>query len=282
MATQRVGIVVDSTSDLPQAWLERWNIIVVPAFINWGTESYADDGVAITKPEFYRRLATSQDTPRTSAMPPGLAIDGFSRQLERFEHVVAFSVASQFSSIYNTFVLAAKQVDASRISVYDTGSVSMGHGWQLAAAAEAAERGADPEAVVQAAKDTRARTKLLAVIDTLEFLRRGGRVSYVVAGIGALLQIKPIIDVGEGVVATAARQRTSGKALQALVDMTLAFGQLERLCVIHTANERGAGALRDRLSAVAPADSIIIEATPAIGVHTGPGCLGVAVVKQQR
>jgi DegV family protein with EDD domain len=176
-------------------------------------------------------------------------------------------------------MLAAQQVDPGRVTVYDSGSVSMGLGWQLAAAAEVAERGAPPQEIIQVAESVRSRIKVLAMIDTLEFLRKGGRVSYVVAGLGTLLQIKPIIDVAEGVVNTAQRQRTTGRALQALVDMTLGFGRLDRLAVLHSANEKGAEDLRGRLAAVAPQDSILIEVTPAIGVHTGPGCLGVALVK---
>lgn len=280
MAAQRVGIVADSTSDLPQAWLDKWGVIVVPAFINWGTESYADDGVQITKPEFYRRLATSPDTPRTSAMPPGLALDAIRKQLANHEQVVVFSLASQFSSIYNTFVLAAQQIDPDRVTVYDSGSVSLGLGWQLAAGAEVAATGGSVQDILQAARETRQRVKLFAMIDTLEFLRRGGRVSNVVAGIGTLLQIKPIIDVYEGNVTTVQRQRTSSRALQALIETVLSYAPFERLGILHTANESGAEALKAKLSAVASGDILITEATPGIGVHTGPGCLGVSFVKQ--
>ncbi|MBX3081686.1 MAG: DegV family protein [Anaerolineae bacterium] len=280
MAAQRVGIVADSTSDLPQAWLDKWGVIVVPAFINWGTDSYADDGVQITKPEFYRRLATSPDTPRTSAMPPGLALDAIRKQLANHEQVVVFSLASQFSSIYNTFVLVAQQIDPDRVTVYDSGSVSLGLGWQLAAGAEVAATGGSVQDILQAARETRKRVKLFAMIDTLEFLRRGGRVSNVVAGIGTLLQIKPIIDVYEGNVTTVQRQRTSSRALQALIETVLSYAPFERLGILHTANESGAEALKAKLSAVASGDILITEATPGIGVHTGPGCLGVSFVKQ--
>ena len=280
MAAQRVGLVTDSTNDLPKEWLDKWGVSVVPAFINFGTESYADDGVQITRAEFYRRIASSSETPRTSAMPPGLALDGIRKQLEIHEQVVVFSLASQFSSIYNTFVLAAQQIDPDRVIVYDSGSVSLGLGWQLAAGADVATAGGNVQDILQAARDARQRVKLYAMIDTLEFLRRGGRVSNVVAGIGTLLQIKPIIEVREGMVTTVQRQRTTSRALQALIDTVLSEAPFDRLGILHTANESGAEALKAKLSAVATGDILITEACAGIGVHTGPGCLGVSFVKR--
>ncbi|MBX3061715.1 MAG: DegV family protein [Anaerolineae bacterium] len=278
--TQKVGLVVDSTTDLPQEWLDKWQIVVTPAFINWGSESYPDDGVAFTKAEFYQRLATSPDLPRTSAMPPGLAQEAIKLQLERYEHVVVIGVASQFSSIYNTLKLAAQQIDPNRTTAYDSGSVSMGLGWQVAAGAEVAADGGTPDQVLAAMRSTRERVKLYAAIDTLEFLRRGGRVSTLVAGLGTLLQIKPIIDVHEGEVHTFQRQRTTSRAIAALVEAASAYGPLEKLAVLHSVNYEGAEDLQQRLSAVAPADTIIVEVTPAIGVHVGPKCLGVSFVKK--
>ncbi len=120
------------------------------------------------------------------------------------------------------------------------------------------------------------------MIDTLEFLRRGGRVSGLVAGVGTLLQIKPIIDVHEGVVTTVQRQRTSSRALQALIDSVVSYAPFERLGILHTANESGAEALKAKLSSVATGDVLLMEATPGIGVHTGPGCLGVSFVRQAK
>jgi DegV family protein with EDD domain len=277
---QNVGLVVDSTTDLPKEWLDNWQIVVVPAFINWGDQSYPDDGVAFTKAEFYKRLATASDMPRTSAMPTGLALEAIKLQLERFEHVVVSGVASQFSSIYNTLKLAAEQIDPKRTTVYDSGSVSMGFGWQITAAAAVAAAGGSADEVITAMRRVRERVKLYAMIDTLEFLRRGGRVSNLVAGIGTLLQIKPIIDVHEGEVSTFQRQRTTSRAVAALVEAASAYGPLDKLAVLHSTNLAGAEDLRQRLNAVAPADTIIVEVTPAIGVHTGPGCLGVAFVKK--
>src|SRR5258708_5639944 len=154
------------------------------------------------------------------------------RQLAKAGHVVDFALASQFSSIYNTMRLAAEDVDPQRITVVDSGQVSMGLGWMVVAAAEAAERGAGPEEVIAAALSARERVKLYAAIDTLEYLRRGGRVSSLVASMGTLLQIKPIIEVKNGEVITVSRVRSMTKGVQALIDLAHGQAPLERLAVM--------------------------------------------------
>ena len=276
----RVKLLVDSTTDLPKEWLTKWDIAVLHAYVNFGEESFPDDGVALPRPEFYRRLAAGKGLPRTSAPAPGVAERLIGEQLAKAEHVVAFTVASQFSSIYNTVRLAVEQVDPKRVTVIDSGQVTMALGWMVVAAAEAAERGAGPEEVIAAANKVRERVKLYAAIDTLEYLRRGGRVSYLLAGIGTLLQIKPIIEVKEGIVTTNQRARTMSKAVQALIDLGRAQAPLERLAVLHSNYPEGAGDLLQRLKDIAPADAITVDITTAIGTHAGPGCLGLATVRK--
>ncbi|HLY24769.1 MAG TPA: DegV family protein [Aggregatilineales bacterium] len=276
----RVKLVVDSTTDLPADWLARWDIPVLTPFVNFGEESFPDDGVSLTRAEFYRRLASGKGLPSTSAPAPGLAQELYRRQLKSAEHVVAFSVASQFSSIYNTMRLAAEEVDPKRVTVVDSGQVSMALGWMVSAAAEAAERGAGLEEVIAAALRTRDRVRLYAVIDTLEYLRRGGRVSTLVASLGTLLQIKPIIEVNDGIVTTLQRARTMSRGLQSLIDLAHAQAPLERLAVLHTNYPDGAAALRERLSDIAPENTILVDITTAIGTHVGPNALGVATVRK--
>lgn len=280
MPQQTVKLVMDSTSDIPAEWCQKYDIAIVPAFINWGADSFPDDGRSITRAEFYRRMATDRDLPRTSAMPPGVAIDVIRKQLAYAEHVVVFSLAHQFSGIYNTLVLAAREVDPDRVTVVDTGSVTMSMGWQIVAAAEVAAAGGSKDEVIAASKQVRSRCKLIAVIDTLDNLRRSGRVSSITAGVGTLLQIKPIIEVVDGVVNTVQRVRTSSKAIDTLTDMANAVAPFERVAIIHTNDPQGAQNLKTRLGAIVPSDAILIDATPAIGVHVGPGCLGVAYVKR--
>jgi DegV family protein with EDD domain len=276
----RVKLIVDSTNDLPVEWLARWDVAVLTAFVNFGEESFLDDGIALPKAEFYRRLTTSRVLPSTAAPAPGMAKQHIRQQLEKAEHVVAFTVASQFSSIYNIVRLAAQEVDPERVTVYDSGTVSMGLGWIVAAAAQVAEQGGGVDDVLAAAKSARERTRLYAAIDTLEYLRRGGRVNTLVASLGTLLQIKPIIDVRDGAVTTAQRARTMSRARQVLLDLAHQQMPLERLAVLHTDFPDGAASLRQELADIAPAETLIVDVTTAIGAHIGPGAVGIATVKK--
>jgi DegV family protein with EDD domain len=275
-----VKLMVDSTTDVPLEWLAKWDIPVLTAYVNFGEESFPDDGVSLTRAEFYRRLAAARVLPKTSAPSPGMAQQLLRRQLEKAEHVVAFIVASQFSSLYNTVRLAAQDVDPNRITVVDSGQASMGLGWMVVAAAEAAERGASLDEVLAAAQSTRDRIRLYFTISTLEYLRRGGRVNALVASIGTLLQIKPIIELREGVVTTIQRARTMSRATQAIVDLTYSYAPLERLAVLHTNSPGEATNLLARLMDIAPPDTIAVDVTTAIGAHVGPGGLGIALVKK--
>jgi DegV family protein with EDD domain len=276
----RVKLIVDSTNDLPAEWLARWDVGVLNCYVNFGDESFLDDGIALPKAEFYRRLTTSRVLPSTAAPAPGTAQQLIRQQLEKAEHVVAFTVASQFSSIYNIVRLAAEEVDPDRVTVFDSGTVSMGLGWIVAAAAEVAEQGAGVDDVLAAVKRTREQTRLYAAIDTLEYLRRSGRVNALVASLGTLLQIKPIIDVRDGAVTTAQRARTMSKARQVLIDLAHQQMPLARLAVLHTNFPDGAASLRQELADIAPPETLIVDVTTAIGAHIGPGAVGIATVKK--
>ncbi len=274
-----VKIIVDSPCDLPTAWLKRLDVTVIPAFVIFGTESFADDSIELPRADFYRRLAAAKELPGTASPPAAVAEQLMRDALEKAEQVVVFTVAAQFSSLYNSIRLAAEHVDAQRVTVVDSGTVSMAEGWQAFAAAEAAAKGASRDEVIAIASSVRGRARLLAAIDTLEYLRRGGRVSWAIANIGALLQIKPILDVRNSTVETVARVRTMGKAVQTLVQMAHDAAPLEYLAILHTSNPTGAEQLRAQLADVLPTTEIMIgEATPALGTHVGPGCVGLAYV----
>ncbi len=277
----KVKIVVDSPADLPPEWVKRLDIGVVPAYVNFGQDSYADDGVGLPRRDFYGRLAEAKTLPTTSAPPAAIAEQVIRDQLGKAEQVVVFTVAAQFSSLYNSIRVAAEHVDPQRVTVVDSGQVSMGEGWQALAAAEAAARGGSFDEVLAAARSVRERVKLYAVIDTLEYLRRGGRVSWAQANVGALLQIKPMLEVHEGVVETIGRVRTLSKAVQTLIDLTRQQAPLERLAVMHSNDRAGAERLLSQLKDIAPEPNVMIgDVTTAIGTHIGPGCVGVMTVRK--
>jgi DegV family protein with EDD domain len=285
IAKQPVKIVTDSTSDLPPEWAKRWDIAIIPAFVVFGEQSYPDDGVAMTRAEFYRRLAESKVLPGTAAPPPQIAEDAFRAQLEKADHVVAFTVAKQFSSLYNSIRLAAEHVAPERITVIDSGTVSLAMGWQALAAAEVAARGGSLEEVIAAAQSIRERHKLVAAIDSLENLRRGGRITLLQANVGTLLQIKPILTVREGVPETLGRVRTLSKAIQTVAELARAEAPLERIAILHSNFLEGAQRLKEQLADILPTepiDNIVFsDVTTAIGTHIGPGCVGTITVRKK-
>jgi DegV family protein with EDD domain len=281
-APQKVKIIADSTADLPLEWLQRWDIPVIPCFINFGTESYPDDGIALPKPEFYKKLASSPTLPKTSAPPPGVAQDIIQTQLATADHVIVFTVAERLSSVYNSVKIAAQQVDPNRVTVIEGGTLSAALGFMIEAAAKAAEAGWSKEDVLATAQSVRERARLFAAIDTLEYLRRSGRVNSMIASIGTLLQIKPIIEVREGEVTNVNRVRTMNKARQTLIELLRAEGTVERLAVLHTNFPEGGKALRDEISDIALPDTLIMDITTTVGTHIGPNCLGFSWVRKHK
>jgi DegV family protein with EDD domain len=272
--------VTDSTSDLDTKWLEQYDIRVIPAFVNFGEESFADDGVAITRQEFYIRLKEASELPTTSSPPPGIAESTFRELLADADHIIALTVAANLSGIHNGMVLAAQNVSPDKITVVDSGSLTMGLGWMVLAAAEAAQKGASLEEILAIIEDTRKRTKIYAALDTLENLRRSGRVSWASAAIGSLLRIKPIIGVKDGNVEPASRVRTFKKAVEEIVRLAESHAPLVRLAVLHSNAPDRAKELHYLLKSVAPADdTVTADVTTAIGTHVGPGAVGIAFVE---
>jgi DegV family protein with EDD domain len=156
----------------------------------------------------------------------------------------------------------------------------MGLGWQVIIAAETAEATGDVEAVKDAVQRVRNNQRVYAALDTLEYLRHSGRVSWASAGIGALLQIKPILDVREGEVKSHSRVRTFKRAFEELVTLAREQAPLDRLAIMHADNAQGAQELKEALKEIAPADTITVNITPTIGTHIGPGGLGFASVSK--
>ena len=276
----RIRIVTDSACDVPPDYLEKYEIGVIPAYINFGLESIPDDGVNITRAAFYERLQTADPLPTTSAPPPGVSEQMMRDALADADHVVAIHVASKLSGIFNASRVAAGAIGEDRVSLFDTGSASMGGGWSVIAAAEAAAQGGDLDAVLKAAAFTRERTQLWAVPITMDYLRRSGRVNALVAGLGEMLQIKPIISVQDGEANSAGRVRTTRKVIEKLIEMTHEKAPLERLAVLHLNNQEDAQYIRDALADIAPPDNtVMLMASSAIGANFGPGGLGIGLVQ---
>jgi DegV family protein with EDD domain len=272
-----VNIVTDSTSDIPPDIARELNITVIPVHVIFGEESF-DDGVTITREEFYRRLKTSKALPTTSTPSAG----EFAETYQRIGgEIVSIHVAANWSSLLSVAQVGASLAPEAQIAFFDSGKLAMGLGWQVIVAARAAQQDKSVAEILQALQDAKHRVRLFAALDTLEFLRRSGRVNALVARFGQLLSIKPIIAVGDGEAVMVDRVRTRQAAIVRLKEMTYEMGPLQSLAVLHTSNYGTACALADEFAMTVAnlrEPIIVCEATTAVGTHVGPNGLGIAAV----
>jgi DegV family protein with EDD domain len=269
-----VRVVTDSNCDLPPELVTRYNIVVVASVLNLEGKSYLD-GVDISRAEFYQRLPKLNPLPTTAA-PSAAAFEAAYRSCGPAE-VVAIHLSATLSAIYAAARLGAEPL-GDQVTLVDSQQASMGMGWQVLAAAEAAEAGGSRDDVLRAVRSAQERVRLYAALDTIEYLRRGGRASLLSARLGDLLQIKPILEVRAGNVSMAARVRTRQRARDEVAARVEALGPLERFAVLHTACADDARAMAQRLASRARQASVVVEATAVIGTHVGPGAVGVAAL----
>lgn len=273
--------MVDSTADLPPELAAAWGITVVPCVIHFGRESFRD-GLELSLAEFYRRLETESALPTTASPGPEVFAQVYRRLAAESEQIVSIHLSAKLSAVYNSARLGARDVTQTQVAVVDGGSVTMGLGWQAVMAARWARDGCSLEDIVRRLEQSRPRIRVLALLDTIEFLRRGGRVNRAVAMLSALLDVKPMISVEGGDVLPLGRVRSRKKALDRLVSLVEELGRLEELAVLHTRALSDAHALAARLAASFPRQRVVIaEVGPIIGTHVGPNGLGVACVTSE-
>jgi len=276
-----IAIVTDSTADVPAELLERCHVEVVPALIHIGQKTLRD-GIDMTREAFYDLLPSLPDIPTTSAPSPAAFVETYEKALQRANQIVSIHAAGKLSGIYNAARLAARQIAPDRIHLLDSGSISMGLGWPVMAAAEAA-RSETLEAVLNSARSAVERLKLFALLNTVEYLARSGRVNMVQAGLSNLLNIKPIVEIKDGAVSTVARVRTWSRAMNTLADKVREMAPLERLAVMHSNCIECTHDLIDRVKDVIPNpdDVIVTNTTTAIGTHAGPHAVGFAAISRR-
>lgn len=280
MAFKKIRFVTDSTCDIPSELVAQYRIGVVPCYINYNNTSYADDGKELVREEYYNKLSSLRPFPTTSAMPPSVAEEVIKTAAEDADHVIIVGVSSKLSGVLNAMRLGAQScLPADRYTIVDSEQVTMGMGWQVLAGAEVAEKTGDVQQTVEAMTRTRKNARVYAALSTLEFLHRSGRVGWAAAGIGQLLQIKPLIAVVDGEVESVARVRTFSRALDELIRVAHAETPLERLAVLYASDHAAALDLKERLKDIAPPGTLVASITPTVGTHIGPGGLGVATVR---
>jgi DegV family protein with EDD domain len=268
-------VVTDSACDLPDDLIERYGIAVVPLTIRFGKEELVDRKELSTD-EFWRRLADSDVLPETSAPSAGAFEDTFRRLSEDgATGIVCINLSSKLSATMQSAQVAAQAVERDLpVAVVDSLLVSMGLGSLCLTAAQRAADGDSLESIVTEVTDRRNRSKLYGTLDTLEYLKKGGRVGNARALLGSMLAIKPVVEVRDGVVEEAGKVRTRSKALRLLVER-VKEGPFENLAVLH-GNAPDLDELLDLLEPLATRDQIVVgQIGPVIGTHAGPRVIGV-------
>lgn len=272
-----IRIVTDSACDLSQATVDSNGISVVPLSIRFGDEEFIDR-VQLSTAEFWSRCARESTLPETAAPAPG-QFEATYRQLaaDGATGIVVVSLSGALSATLQSAELAARSVaDLVPVRVVDSRSVSLGLGTIVLAAARRAAEGGSIDEVAELADDLAARTKVFGALDTLDNLKKGGRIGNAKAFLATALSIKPIIAVVDGVVEEAGKQRTRSKALRFLVDQVAAHGESVRdLAVLH-ADCTDVDEFVDMLRPSFAGDIVIGEIGPVIGTHAGRGTIGVA------
>ena len=275
-----VRIVTDSASDLPESACEEFGIEVVPLTIRFGTREFVDRK-ELSADAFWRELETSSVLPETAAPSVGAFEETF-RQLsdDGAEGIVCINLSSALSATMQSAQVAAKALEGETpVEIVDSKSASMGIGNLVLYAARKARAGASVDEIVSAVEDRRDRQTLFATLDTLEYLRKGGRIGGAQALLGSMLSIKPVVTVTEGRVEPAAKVRTRSKALQYLLDR-VPVGRVEQVSVLH-ANAPEVDQLLAKLEPlVGDAEVVVGTIGPVIGVHTGPRTVGLAWIQR--
>lgn len=270
-----VRVVTDSACDLPQALVDELGIEIVPLTIRFGSEELVDRE-ELSNEEFWRRLTTSDVLPETAAPAAG-AFEKRFRELhgDGANEIICINLSSRLSATMQAAQVAAKAVGGScRVEVVDSLTCSMGLGSLCVDAARLAGSGATINQVVADVVDRRNRTRLFGTLDTLEFLKKGGRVGNARALLGSMLSIKPVIEVRDGVVEEAGKVRTRSKAVRALAEK-VTEQPIEGVSILH-GGAPDVDELLGMLEAIVPRERIVVgEVGPVIGTHAGPRVLGV-------
>ena len=274
-----IKIITDSTSDLLPEIVARYDIQVVPLQLLFGHETLRD-GIDITNKEFFQRLRTSDTIATTSQPSVGTFCEVFQRNLEQGHEILGIFISGVLSGTYASAEAAKEQFPDAPITLIDSLSATIGLGYMVMTAARAAETGATRDEIAQKVLAMREKVHLYFVVETLEYLRRGGRIGGAQALMGTLLNIKPILTLQAGRVEPVERVRTKRKAVERMVE--IALQQVEQspefLGVLHGDAEGEAQILTEQLQSRTHAQEFYSSiVTPVLGAHTGPGVVGVVV-----
>ena len=268
-----VKIVTDSVADLPPEVARELGITVIPLNVRFGTEIYRD-GIDLTAEQFYEKLKDSQVLPVTSVPSPATFVEAYDRLAEETDEILAIILSSKLSGTYEVALQSVGLMKRKcRVEVVDSQWAVMAQGFVVITAARAAQAGASLDEVMDITH------RNISRVDTLEYLKRGGRIGRAQALLGSMLRVNPIITIKDGVVEPAGRTRSRAKAIERLYDFAMSYSHIEGMAVEDAACPDDAEALVEHLSRKFPKERIYrSKTTPVIGTHTGPGLLLVTVL----
>lgn len=274
------AIVTDSTSDIPKDLAEQYDIQIVPNIMVINGQEY-EDGQGISREEFYERLPHLNPPPTTATSSSGVYKNLYQRLLGMgYEQVVSFHTSGLLSGIINAANSAA-QAFSGRVRVVDSEQVSTGVGFQVLEIADQLANGLPLDTILSRLPAYRQRLHLVAMLDTLDYVRRSGRVSWTRAQLGNLLRIKPFIQVNKGEILRFGEVRTRHKGIERLREILHKLGPLERLAILHTNAAPDAYEFLGSIAVTPRIQPIVINVTTIIGVHAGPNALGFTAVTQE-
>jgi DegV family protein with EDD domain len=275
-----IKIVTDSSCDLPEAVIREQEITVVPLHIHIGEKSYLDN-VEMTRKDFFNNLPGYKPSPTTASPAPETFIHVFERLASQgATHILSIHISKVLSGTFNAAQVAVKEFTRVPVTVLDSRQLSLGFGLQVWTAARLAQAGKSVEEIVEAVENQIKRTYVYAALDTLEYLRRSGRMNAFMAGLGSVLDIKPIMKMHDG---TPSSQliRTWKGAMGVLARLVRELGPLEHVSFVHSNALEKARWLAEQVKDVLPKEAGFFEMiNPVLGAHVGPGVVGVICIQK--
>jgi len=278
-----IAVVTDSTSDLPPEIAKQHGIEVVPLNVHIGDDTFLD-GQTITADEMYKILPESKEIPTTSAPPVGTFVDVYTRLAKDHDAIISIHISAKLSLTYISAVNAVSEMGDTEVDirVVDTEQASMALGWIAVHVAEKIAAGASIDEAVEVAQKAASRASFVGMVDTLDYLVRGGRIGKARGFVGSLLRIKPILTVQEGEAHPVGRARNRKKGVVMLEQMVADASPLDKLSILYTTEPEAAQAIADEVASFAPDNKpVVAQLGPVVGNYLGPGVLGLGLLRAE-
>jgi DegV family protein with EDD domain len=276
-----VRIITDSTADIPPQLAAELGIRVMPLYVHFGNQVYRD-GVDLTAEDFYLKLVANKTLPTTSTVAPVEFAQIYDELSKETNEILAVTVSSKLSATYDVALQGRdlRQDKKCRVEIMDSKLFCMAMGLVVIGAAKRAREGANLDSVAEFAKGLYSRIHVRMAFDTLEYMRKGGRIGAAEAFMGRMLDVKPILTLKDGMAMPVVRRRTRAKAIEYLRKFAANFDNIAELAVAYTTTPEDAAGLVNDLDDVFPKERVYMSVIgPVVGTHLGPGALGIAVVE---